>query len=184
MPVKSSLFKDCNVVNEDPGHYSINDDELIIETSCGSMWGKGNTCKNLFLFPAIMKDLSIDVVVTFLPENNGEQAGLVLYRDSDNYIKLVREMVDHQHVVVLAKEIHGNPETIMMEEVSSAEVKLRIDVDHKGIGLGWKVSGSVEEQINGIENWLGHGADVKVGLLVHGRNKENKAKFSSFNIKS
>ena len=46
-------------------------------------------------------------------------------------------MVNHQHVVVLAKEIHGNPETIMMEEVSSAEVKLRIDVDHKGIGLGW-----------------------------------------------
>ncbi|MDP6053395.1 MAG: hypothetical protein QF879_13710, partial [Candidatus Latescibacteria bacterium] len=106
----------------------------------------------MFLFPAIVKDLSVDVVVTFLPENNGEQAGLVLYRDSDNYIKLVREMVNHQQVVVLAKEIHGNPETIMMEGVSSAEVKLRIDVDHKGIGLGWKVSGSVEEQINGIEN--------------------------------
>ena len=52
-------------------------------------------------------------------------------------------MVNHQQVVVLAKEIHGNPETIMMEGVSSAEVKLRIDVDHKGIGLGWKVSGSV-----------------------------------------
>ena len=33
MPVKSSLFKDCNVVNEDSGLYSINDDELIVETS-------------------------------------------------------------------------------------------------------------------------------------------------------
>ena len=180
MTIENGPFRSFEVVNEAPDLYSIRGDELLIETSSGSMWGKGNTCGNLFLFPGHMNEAWVEVVVTLLPENNGEQAGLVIYRDADNYIKLVREMVNRQQVIVLAKEIQGHPEAILIKEVASAEVKLRMEVNRHGVAALWQAPNAVEERADRVDHWLGHGTDVKAGLLVHGRNNANKAKFSSF----
>ena len=70
-------FRQFDVLNESRDHYSHEGDQLVVETSTGSMWGKGNTCKNLFLYPKPVSLFEAHVLTTILPQANGEQAGLV-----------------------------------------------------------------------------------------------------------
>ncbi|NKB68989.1 MAG: hypothetical protein GKR89_18125 [Candidatus Latescibacteria bacterium] len=155
---------------------------IVITTSCGSMWGKGNTCENLLLCPPLQTDPSVELSVELRPQFNGEQAGIVLYKDSDNYIKFVREMVQNKQVVVLAKEIQGNPEPVLITDFEPSSVELHIDIKQTSLAIKWKSLEASDFHCQEYENWLGSGVEFNVGLLVHGNNSDNQAVFRSLKI--
>lgn len=175
-------LKDFDILNPQPDAIRNEGGSITVETSGGSMWGRGNTCRNLLLRAPTRLPLRAELRVTIRPEHNGEQAGLVIYRDCDNYIKLVREMVADRHVVVLARELQGKAEPVFIEDFASPDVALRLTLRDELLEVEWQTPGADDSVVRTHENWLGGEAAVRVGLLTHGRNPGNCAVFSSFRL--
>lgn len=77
------------VMNEDGEHYSLNDNdnsELEIETRALD----GDQIKNLFVAAAPGADFYVTAKLEFVPEENGQEAGLILYLDEENYVGVSR----------------------------------------------------------------------------------------------
>jgi hypothetical protein len=172
------------ILNESSGELRDTDAGIVIRTSGGSMWGKGKTCKNLLLTPGVVTDFRAELSARLLPRNNAEQVGIILYRDADNYVKLVREMVNGKQVIVLAKEIEGSPEPLLIEEFSPSELVLAATVKNGTLTAEWKSAGATEWEKRVLEYWLGPGAEVRVGIVVHGSNDANTALCSSLKVHS
>lgn len=157
-------------------------DTLITSTTGGSMWGKGNTCANLVIFPEKYSEVSVGLTLELLPQLDGEQAGIILFINSDNYIKFVREMVNGKQTIVLAKEIDGKPTAELISPFESSITVLRLNIRNDLIELYWKPHKESDFEVCKMTNWFQDYAKFKVGLLVHGDNPKNRATFSSLVI--
>lgn len=177
--MKIEDFEIINPVNSDLQN---SHESIAITTSSGSMWGKGNSCKNLLLTNSLVADTVIELSVDILPQFNGEQGGLILYVDDDNYIKFVREMVDGKQAVVVANEIAGVPSTIMVADFQSRRVALRMSIDTERLTVGWMSPKADTYETEQYENWLGHIPEVRIGIFTHGSNPDNEAVFSGLNV--
>jgi len=177
-------IEDFEVLNVSKDCLKQDGENIVIRTSSGSMWSKGNTCRNLLLSPDVLTDLNAELSVQLLPENNAEQAGLILFADWDNYIKLVREMVSGEQVLVLAREIEGEAVPAIVECFDSPIVHLKICTIAGQLSVEWKSPGASSYTKRDFENWLGSDRKVKVGIFVHGANENNHAVFSSLKIQT
>jgi regulation of enolase protein 1 (concanavalin A-like superfamily) len=175
-------IKNASIINPSKGGIQTEKGVVTITANTGSMWGKGNSCSDIIIFPKKLKKASVELSLRFMPETGGEQAGIVLYIDNDNYIKLVREMVGNEHTIVLAKEIAGEPSTELLTAFESAVVDLRLDINSDSITVNWKGDKEMEFQEAEFPNWFDSKAVFQVGLLVHGNNSENNAEFFTISI--
>src|SRR5215212_1009682 len=93
-------------VREDREHWRIEQEKLEILCQAGTLWLKKNDAKNLLVrpWPADAANADVTLTVHFAPENGGEQAGMMLYFDDDNYVKLVRESLQGKRWVVFGRE--------------------------------------------------------------------------------
>ena len=137
-------IKNAAILNPTGSGIASRGDAIVIQTTTGSMWGKGNTCSDIILFPQKLEEASVELSLDLLPQFGGEQAGIVLFIDSDNYVKFVREMVGEKQVIVLAKELLGeaSPELISPFEASVTNLHLNIEAD--SITVGWKSDSELE----------------------------------------
>jgi len=157
-------------------------DTLITSTTGGSMWGKGNTCANLVIFPEKYSEVSVGLTLELLPQFDGEQAGIILFINSDNYIKFVREMVNGKQTIVLVKEIDGKPTAEFISPFESSTTVFRLNIRNDLIELYWKPQKGNEFETCNMTNWFQDFSEFQVGLLVHGDNPKNHATFSSLVI--
>ncbi|MCJ8329221.1 MAG: hypothetical protein HRT89_02520 [Lentisphaeria bacterium] len=172
----------AKILDSNESDFDYKDDTLIVSTTCGTMWGKGNTCSNLFIFPLQLKEASVELSLDLYPQFNGEQAGIVLFIDSDNYIKFIREMVGDKQVVVLAKEIDGEASPELITPFEPSDTNLQLDIRNDSITVQWKSHEENEFQKSEFPNWFEADSKFQVGLLVHGNNPLNQAKFYSLKI--
>lgn len=175
-------FQSANILNPSGSAIDLQGESLVIQTGTGSMWGKGQTCSDIILFPHKLKTVSVQVSLQFLPQLSGEQAGIVLFVDSDNYVKLVREMVDGKQVVVLAKEFAGEPSPELISPFESSATKLQLQIRTESITVCWNADEDTDPKESIFPNWFAGGTEFHVGLLVHGSNPNNEATFHSFSI--
>jgi regulation of enolase protein 1 (concanavalin A-like superfamily) len=175
-------IEDFEIVNPVTSDLRNSHDTIAITTCSGSMWGKGNSCKNLLLTQSLVANSVIELTVDILPQFNGEQGGLILYVDDDNYIKLVREMVDGRQAVVLANEIKGGTTTNMVADFQSPRVGLRMVIEGERLTVGWKSPKADIYDTEQFEYWLGHMPEVRIGIFTHGSNPDNEAVFNGLNI--
>jgi len=79
-------------VREDPTHWSLVDHPgyLHITIQDGDLYGGWNHNENTLLRPAPAGDFEVVTGVTINPTPNYQQAGLVVYPDDDNYLRLTR----------------------------------------------------------------------------------------------
>ena len=91
-------------------------------------------------------------------------------------------MVNGKQVIVLAKEIQGNPEPVLITDFESSSVELQIDIKGSSLAIKWKSPESNEFNCQDFENWFGSGVEINVGILVHGNNSDNQAVFQSLKI--
>ncbi len=85
-------------VRQDSQHWSLTarPGYLQIRTQGGELGGSYNDAHNILLRDAPAGDFTWQTTVDFSPQNNYQQAGLLVYQDDDNYIKLVRVYGDAQ----------------------------------------------------------------------------------------
>jgi beta-xylosidase len=84
---------------EDPSAWSLaaNPGHLRIYTQQGTLWGDYSLPRNTLLTQiSADSDFQVEVRLTFQPQENFHEAGVVVYRDPSNYILLGRAFCDYQ----------------------------------------------------------------------------------------
>lgn len=94
--LSSTLGADWSWIREDPSHWSLAayPGLMRITTQDGSLYGAGGDTPNLLLQPTPMGDFAVETAVYFSPSENYHNAGLLIYLDDDNYLKLTRAFCD------------------------------------------------------------------------------------------
>lgn len=165
---------------------------LHIRIRPGSLWGTEDTASNTLLRPLPAEAVEASVRVEFTPEVSFEQGGIILFHDTNTYIKLVKELVNEGLSVVLAVNREGEAEVAGQAAIQARAVELRLLLGEKEVIAQYR---EIEEPAgeNNIEQagWqsagripaLGHG-QLQVGLLSHGGapNGNNWAQYSEFQI--
>jgi regulation of enolase protein 1 (concanavalin A-like superfamily) len=111
-PFKSTLSPGWTWVREDKADWRIKDGALQVHATPGNLWEAENGARNLLLRapPKETRSFAAEVTVSHTPVTFGEQAGLLWYRDDDNYVKLVKEWYDGKTWAVFAVERGGKAE--------------------------------------------------------------------------
>jgi hypothetical protein len=138
----------------------------------GDLLGGLNNARNLLLRTPPSGDFEVSTAYDFWPPMtlNYEQAGLVIYQDDDNYLKLVR-LYDSYHKVELLAEVNG----ATVQQVSTpiagwVHLKIvRTGNSYSGYyspddGYTWRSLG----QPNGL-NW----SSPKIGLMAFSQREVN-----------
>lgn len=169
--VDFSILENCGWtwVREESEAWNCDQDTLRIASLPGTLWEGNNSAKNVAFYSLIecADGICINATVKNNPKRNGEQGGLLLYSDDDNYVKLVKELVNDEHVVVLAKEVQGVGKVLATMKVASDIVNLQLQIRDT------IVTAQFQDAAN--ERWHDMGSfsgiilqSIRPGLCVHG----------------
>jgi beta-xylosidase len=118
-----------NIINNNNELWSIKEDVLRVQIAEGNMWGLGSDTKdNLFLHPISASEYSVQVKVEFTPLRTFEQAGIGVFWDKDNYIKISKEMFNGELSLVFATEENSLPRVNQLIRYSDTAVAFKLDV--------------------------------------------------------
>jgi regulation of enolase protein 1 (concanavalin A-like superfamily) len=165
-------------VREDPSAWEVADGALRVRTLPGTLWGERNNAVNVITRSAPeAAEYATEAIVTKLPEENGEQAGLLWYLDDANNIKLVKEMVGGRLVIVMAREEQDQPGVVGEVPFEPATAQLRLALD------GGRVTGHY--RASDEEDWqpVGECEPVEgagVGLCTHGSVPDDEERWAQF----
>lgn len=155
-------------VREDSTHWSLTarPGYLRITTQRGDIHGETNNLRNLLIQEAPEGDFDITTLLSIDPYTHAQQAGLLVYQDDDNYIRLTRGYMFASNYVEFILEQNGNP-TAQSVEVENTTVHLTIS--RRGTvytgsysldGVTWVPVGeyrevSLQQTKIGISSWNG-----------------------------
>jgi len=175
-------IRNAKILNPSKSGIKVQEGSIVIQTNTGHMWGKGNVCSDIVLFPQKLTEASVEVSLNLFPQFGGEQAGIVLFVDSDNYVKFVREMIDGKQVVALVKEFAGEPTLELKTPFESSFTNLKLNIRTDSTTIYWKSNTENEFKEANFPNWFNHDLEFQIGLLVSGNNPNNEATFYSLSI--
>ena len=116
---------------------------LEIKIQPGGLMGGGCDAKNVFIRTLPRAAKLVSVFVDADHKSQFEQAGLIVYRDDDNYTKLVMEMVDEKKWIVLVVEIDAAARVINKvpaPEKGGVWIGMELDGDNL-VGHCWIMEG-------------------------------------------
>ena len=122
-----------HIHNNNPANWRIDDHKLEVQVSEGNIWG---TCSadvdNLFVHPSPRNTASsgnymAQVAINLIPKRTYEQAGLGIIWDTDNYIKISKEMFNGKLSLVFVIEQGGQPSVKQLIEYPADDVVVRIE---------------------------------------------------------
>lgn len=94
-------------IHEDPKTHKVTEEGLKIKIEPGGLMGGAKVAKNILVRPLPQETQSVTVNVNAQHETQYEQAGLILYVNGDNYIKLLLEFVDGEFNAVMVPEVNA-----------------------------------------------------------------------------
>ena len=123
-------------IRENPEAHRVTKNGLEIKLEPGGLMGGGKDAKNILVRPLPAEAMFVSVHVRVEHASQFEQAGLILYRDDDNYIKLVKEWVDGKLNVVFIYEIDAEAKAVRIAPHPPKAVTLALERVPDGI-RGW-----------------------------------------------
>ncbi len=171
----TSLDSAWTVIRPD-GNLRVEDSNLVLPVSATDIYGTNNTdTPNIVVRPLPDGAGSVTTVVDVAAYEAYEQAGLLLYQDDDNYVKLVVEGRDtsaanpETRVVQFLWEVDGTPTEVNSAALGAAfpdEIYLQLMVDAEGSVTPFFSSDGSDWQpidaVTGIAGW----DDVQMGLMA------------------
>ena len=175
---KKSLFKAWSTetlddmwwwLREDPASWLLKEKALLMRTLPGTLWGTNNSATNILLRPeiGIESGLTSQVTVTNQPQIQGEQAGLIWYNDEDNYIKLVKELLNGTVWIVLAREQAEKATLVAKIPMLTESARLRLTLTGQIVN-GWARSSDSDSWEKVGECALVNNDRVHLGVFTHG----------------
>jgi regulation of enolase protein 1 (concanavalin A-like superfamily) len=115
-------------VREAADAWNVRDSRLRIQALPGTLWGQRNDARNLLLRPAqpATRGMTSEVWVRNQPAQQGEQAGLIWYVDDGTYVKLIKECLDGEVWIVMAREEDDQPALVNRVPVSTDAAAIRL----------------------------------------------------------
>jgi len=109
------------------GGYEFQEEALRIKSLPGNIWG-GGKASNILVRALEGESVCITAKVSLKPEVHGEQAGLMLYLDDDNYCKIVYEWFGKLSTttIVTARESEGKAKPLKILPFADEAVVLRL----------------------------------------------------------
>jgi len=167
------LHLDWMIFHADPSHYSLekNLGALTITTQAGS-FSKSHQAdyKNLFLIDcpkADGEDLRLTTCIcSFTPQVHWNQAGLIFWKDEDNYVKCCYQTWYGRRVIAVVTETDGSMENALHHLVDGQPGKIWLRFTKRGnvYQLATSLDGKSFES-HGATRW-GDGSIEKVGILA------------------
>ena len=159
-------------VREDPTHWSLIDRPgwMRITTQPGSLVGGTNDEQNLLLMPAPPGDFYLTVQLEFTPTANFHQAGLIIYQDDDNYVRLSLGHVSGDQYVEMTCEVNASADvTGVMEAATHLELQLQKRGDtYEGYysldGEHWTPVGRYTASLGAVQAGLGAAQEISLNL--------------------
>ncbi|PKM99725.1 MAG: hypothetical protein CVU78_04835, partial [Elusimicrobia bacterium HGW-Elusimicrobia-2] len=162
-------------------------ESLIIYTANGSLQGAENSQENILLrnMP-VYGNMVVETKSEFNPEYEGQEAGIYIYQNDDNYIKLVKTERDNKNYVAAAMEKNGQySESVSIEEFYEKDIYLRIRREETNYrlyystnGLSWFKTGEFDAA--GMTAEAGIGACNGIEAIASGA--RTAAKFDYFSL--
>ena len=171
-----ALATDWSWIDEDPSHWNLTEmpGMLRIVTQGESLYRAGKP-RNLLLRDAPASDFEILTKVTFDPQDNFQQAAILIYQDEDNFVLLNRGFCDvgdcPGSAVFLDNMVNGkldlanHPQTA----VSSQTTWLRLRKEGMQYIAFHSADGQTWEELGRVENPL---TPSKVGLSANNANAD------------
>jgi len=160
-------------VREDDAHYTWTGSALEIVTQQGTLAGAADSTRNLLLTETPPEDFRITTRLTFSPSQVGQEAGLIIYLDDDNYVCISSSYDDDGHSLKTVSESGGMTSTHGTDNVLGSIVYLRIDKSGdqystyaSGDGETW--GEPIRTYINGLAGDADRGwnLDLRMGLFA------------------
>jgi regulation of enolase protein 1 (concanavalin A-like superfamily) len=174
-------------VREDAAAWKVDGGALQIKAQPGKLWYKTKTAKNLLArkSPAAgtaEAPVSAEVTIESAPETTAEQAGLYLYFDDANFVKILRENMKGKINLVLVREQKNIPEPQPAREEAATPIRLRLTWSGAKVAASYKTTGDWVA-IGEVETPAAAGA-ASFGLTAHGAvaDADRWAKFKDFRI--
>ena len=181
---KETLDNGWSFVREDNKEWRLADGQVELLAQPSNIWGTANNgTKNLLLRPLPTGKSSVEVVVDFTPLKKYEQAGLMLYVDDDNYIKLDRELINGQSCTMIL-ESAAKPKLVKMIPFREGPMHLRLEISGNQVKAMVKAPDADDWNAHGETTLPGDPNAVKVGLFaLNGDPKAPRwAKFKNFKL--
>ena len=129
------------------------------------MWGLGSRARNnLFIKPIETTEYAVQASINLVPSRAFEQAGIGIYWDDDNYIKISKEMFNGRLSLVFATENAGHPKVNALLEYPSDDVTLRLEKRQTDVKAMYSIDGGVHWQSIGRAELLQH---QERGLMLY-----------------
>lgn len=180
---KTKLSDGWSWVREDKQAWRVDDGALQVRLTPGNLWEKENTARNLLLRPPPdgAKSFVAEVTVSDSPVAFAEQAGLLWYRDDDNYIKLVKEFYDGRTWCVFAVERDGKAD-YREADCRAQWVTFRLTVAGDKVSASFIPVGGTDWKAVGDFDFSRRGA--RIGVTAHHgpADAERWAHFRDFRI--
>ncbi|HEY0826583.1 MAG TPA: DUF1349 domain-containing protein [Bacilli bacterium] len=124
----STLNNAWSWVRQDSTHWSLSalSGYMRITTQTGDLHTTTNNAKNLLLQTAPGTDFKAYTTLTFDPTQDYHHAGIIVYQDDGNYIKLVKIHAGSKRIEI-AKEINGSFTPTNVAAPTGTTVQLRLD---------------------------------------------------------
>jgi alpha-glucuronidase len=137
---EESLDRDWEWVREDASEWQWRDGVLWLRTQPGGVWGGGEPAKNVLVSKSEIEGKgNVEALVGLDdPIRKWEQAGLLVYADDDNFVKLIVEFIDDSLYVVMARELGKKGEVVAKVETGLQEAWLRYEVDGNEVRGLWR----------------------------------------------
>ncbi len=114
------------LIREDNTHWKIKGSELIIKTQKGTK-GSLSSTKNILLKEAPRGDFLVTTKLSFSPFEVGQEAGLTVYFNDENYLYISRRYTDSGNKIVIEDGEGGVNTTNKYNDFYGSAIYLRID---------------------------------------------------------
>lgn len=171
-----------NIVNNNPDAWQLNDEQLYVDIAEGNMWGYGGEPKeNLFLLPTDKTDYDAEVTVNLTPNRTFEQAGMGVFWDKDNYIKISKEMFNGELSLVFASEKDGNPSIVCLVPYSHNKVNVKLEAKDNVVTAHFRKDNNAEWVLVGsTPRHKGQEQGIMLYTFSGNKAQPNRAVFSGF----
>lgn len=179
----STLDPAWSWVRQDGSNWSLTESpgNMRIKCQTGDLFQTDNTAKNLLLRSAPAGDWTVTGKLTFNPGSNYQQAGIMAYKDDDNYIKFTRAYSDGNRLSA-AKETGGVYMQSLPSEASTV-LYLKVVKSANTYTLSYNTDGSTNwTQVAQYTN-VDLGTVIKVGVCSFGGSTGVNADFDWFDVK-
>ncbi len=172
------------IQNENPNHWSFNDNVLTMQVQEGNLYGADSPdVDNLFILPLANPNYSAEITVNIEPVLPYEQAGLGIYWDKNNYIKLSREMFLGEHSLVFVVEQNGKPEVIDRISYINPTVSIKFQKIDELITVYFRSNNeSTWQTIGSVKALAGSEKGIMLYTFSGSPTRPNFAKFSGFQL--